>query len=75
MRCEFKEEQTDYTILKKGLSPERVYVCQGTSSVPATDTWIRQMIKETDGDRFEEMRSMEQELTFEAVIKNLCSYD
>ena len=28
---------------------------------------IRRMIKETDGDRFEEMRSVEQELTFNAT--------
>ena len=27
------------------------------------------MIKETDGDRFEEMRSLNQELTFEAAQK------
>lgn len=29
------------------------------------------MIKETDGDRFEAMRSLNQELTFEAAKKNL----
>lgn len=58
-----------YYLSKKGLRPEGVYVRQGTSSVPATDTFIRQMIKETDGDSFEEMRSIEQNLTFEAVKK------
>lgn len=58
-----------YYIAKKGMRPEGVYVRQGYSSVPATDTAIRQMIKETDGDRFETMRSLNQELTFEAVIK------
>ena len=46
-----------------------VYVRQGYSSVPATDTAIRRMIKETDGDRFEAMRSLNQELTFEAAKK------
>lgn len=56
-----------YYIAKKGLRPEGVYVRQGYSSVPATDTAIRRMIKETDGDRFEEMRSLEQDLTFEAT--------
>ena len=40
---------------------------QGTSSVPATDAAIRRMIKDTDGDSFENMRSLEQELTFEAT--------
>ena len=53
-----------YYIAKEGLRPEGVYVRQGYSSVPATDTAIRKMIKETDGDRFEEMRSLEQNLTF-----------
>lgn len=58
-----------YYIAKKGLRPEGVYVRQGYSSVPATSTAIRRMIKETDGDHFEEMRSMEQNLTFEAAEK------
>lgn len=58
-----------YYLAKKGLRPEGVYVRQGTSSVPATDTAIRQMIKETDGDSFEEMRSLEQSLTFEQTGK------
>lgn len=53
-----------YYIAKKGLRPEGVYVRQGYSSVPANDTAIRRMIKETDGDQFEEMRSLEQNLTF-----------
>ncbi len=56
--------QRPYYLAKKGLRPEGVYVRQGYSSVPATNTAIRRMIKETDGDRFEEMRSLEQNLTF-----------
>lgn len=58
-----------YYIAKKGLRPEGVYVRQGHSSVPATNTAIRRMIKETDGDYFEEMRSLEQNLTFEKAGK------
>ena len=58
-----------YYIAKKGMRPEGVYVRQGYSSVPATDTAIRRMIKETDGDRFETMRCLDQELTFEATGK------
>lgn len=58
-----------YYLAKKGMRPEGVYVRQGYSSVPATDTAIRRMIKETDGDRFEAMRSLNQELTFEAAKK------
>ena len=58
-----------YYIAKKGMRPEGVYVRQGYSAVPATDTAIRHMIKETDGDRFEAMRSLNQDLTFNAVKK------
>ena len=56
-----------YYLAAKGLRPEGVYVRQGTSSVPATDTEIRKMIKSTDGDRYEEMRSLQQELTFQQI--------
>ena len=58
-----------YYIAKKGMRPEGVYARQGYLAVPATDAAIRQMIKETDGDRFEAMRSMNQELTFETTEK------
>lgn len=53
-----------YYLTKKGMRPEGVYVRQGFSSVPATDNAICRMIKETDGDRFEAMRSLNQDLTF-----------
>ncbi len=56
-----------YYLKGKGLKPSGVYVRQGTSSVPASLEQIRQMIKESDGDMFEENRSLEQELTFEAA--------
>lgn len=56
-----------YYLGSKGLKPSGVYVRSGTASDPATDTAIRKMIKETDGDCFEDMRSLEQNLTFEAA--------
>ena len=56
-----------YYLKGKGLKPSGVFVRQGTSSVPASPEQIRQMIKENDGDTFEENRSLEQELTFEAT--------
>lgn len=56
-----------YYIAKKGMRPEGVFVRQGYSSVPATSTAIRRIIKETDGNYFEEMRSLEQDLTFKAA--------
>lgn len=56
-----------YYLSSKGLKPSGVFVRNGTSSDPATDTSIRKMIKETDGDSFEAMRSLEQSLTFETA--------
>ena len=58
-----------YYLTKKGIRPEGVYVRQGYSTVPATGSAIRRMIKETDGDCFETMRSLNQNLTFE-IAKN-----
>ena len=58
-----------YYLGSKGLKPSGVYVRNGTSTDPATDTAIRKMIKETDGDTFEDMRSLEQNLTFEAATE------
>ena len=64
-----------YYLAAKGLRPEGVFVRQGTSSVPASDTMIRQMIKETDGDNYEDMRSLDQELTFEKVTSEFAKRD
>lgn len=58
-----------YYLTEKGLRPEGVYVRQGYSSVPATDTAIRKMIQETDGDSFETRRSINQQLTFDATAE------
>jgi ATP-dependent DNA helicase RecG len=54
-----------YYLAGKGVRPEGVYVRQGASSVPASETMILQMIKETSGDRYEDARSLKQQLTFE----------
>lgn len=53
-----------YYLAGKGIRPEGVYVRQGASTVPATDTAILNMIKETSGDCYEEARSLNQQLTF-----------
>ncbi|GHV06552.1 ATPase AAA [Clostridia bacterium] len=53
-----------YYIAGKGIRPEGVYVRHGAASVPATDTAIRKMIRETDGDSYEKLRSVEQSLDF-----------
>ena len=49
------------------MKPTGVYVRQGAPSVPASPEQIRQMIKESDGDNFEDDRCLEQELTFETA--------
>lgn len=58
-----------YYLSGKGIRPEGVYIRQGASSVPATETAILKMIKETAGDNYEEIRSLNQELTFEFFKK------
>ncbi|MCM1027255.1 MAG: putative DNA binding domain-containing protein [Roseburia sp.] len=54
-----------YYLAKKGIRPEGVYVRQGASTVPATETAILHMIRETSGDSYEKARSIRQQLTFE----------
>ena len=56
-----------YYLKSKGLKPAGVYVWQGASSVQASPEQIRQMIKESDGDDYEDARSLEQNLTFNAA--------
>ncbi len=63
-----------YYLKSKGLKPNGVYVRQGASSVPASAEQIRQMIKESDGDTFEDLRSLEQNLTFNAAERAFKMY-
>ena len=56
-----------YYLKSKGMKPTGVYVRQGTSSVQASPEQIRQMIKESDGDTYEDTRSLEQNLSFHAA--------
>lgn len=53
-----------YYLTAKGIRPEGVYVRQGASSVPASESAILSMIRETAGENYEEARSIIQELTF-----------
>lgn len=63
-----------YYLRKKGLKPSGVFVRQGTSSVQASQDQIRRLIKETDGDNFEAMRSLDQDLTFHEAKKTFEKY-
>ena len=53
-----------YYASDKGLRPAGVFVRQGTAATPATEDGIRRMIRETDGDTYEDVRSLRQDLTF-----------
>lgn len=58
-----------YYLARKGIRPEGVYVRQGPSTVPATESVILKMIRETGGESYERTRSLEQDLTFEFASK------
>ncbi len=58
-----------YYLRGKGIRPEGVYVRHGASTVPASETAILDMIKETGGDSYEEARSLIQQLTFEKAAE------
>ncbi len=58
-----------YYLAGKGIRPEGVYVRQGASTVPATESAILKMIQETAGDDYETARSLKQELTFAGAEK------
>ncbi len=60
-----------YYIREKGLKPSGVYVRKGSSTQPMTDEGIREMIRENTGRSFEEERSLEQELTFWTLRKEM----
>lgn len=62
-----------YYLESKGIRPAGVYVRQGASSVPASETAILKMIKETDGDKYENARSVQQELTFNSAKKEFAT--
>ena len=63
-----------YYLKSKGLRPNGVYVRQGASSAPASPELIRQMIKDSDGDIFENMRSLQQNLSFDEAEKAFKRY-
>ncbi|MBN4067682.1 putative DNA binding domain-containing protein [Alkaliphilus transvaalensis] len=56
-----------YYLGDKGLKPSGVYIRQGSASAPASESAIRNMIKEADGNSFEKGRALETELTFKSA--------
>ena len=63
-----------YYLKSKGMKPNGVYVRQGASGVQASPDQIRRMIKDSDGDVFEEMRTATQELSFEEAERAFKRY-
>jgi len=64
-----KGTSVPYYLCEKGLRPAGVFVRQGASTVPATDAAILKMIKSSDGENFEELRSLNQTLEFNSLKK------
>lgn len=64
-----------YYLKAKGLRAGGVYVRQGASCAPASGEQIRALIKASDGDIFEEGRSLEQNLSFSAAKNAFHRYD
>ncbi|MEI6580188.1 MAG: RNA-binding domain-containing protein, partial [Eubacteriales bacterium] len=60
-----KGTASPYYLTGKGIRPEGIFVRQGASTVPATETAILKMIRDTGGDEYEDVRSINQNLTFE----------
>lgn len=56
-----------YYLSGKGVRPEGVFVRQGASTVPASESVILRMIKETSGDDYESARSLQQSLSFHSA--------
>ena len=69
-----KGTRRPYHLANKGMKSSGVFLRHGTSVSNASDEAIRQMIIESDGSQYEEMRSLNQSLTFieaEAQFKQL----
>lgn len=65
-----KGTTSPYYLSNKGIRPEGVFVRHGASTVPATEAVILKMIKETSGENYEEVRSLNQNLTFLELTKS-----
>jgi len=69
-----KGTSSPYYLTNKGIRPEGIYIRHGASTVPANETAILKMIKETDGEKYEDIRSLNQQLTFVEAAKEFKAY-
>ena len=58
-----------YYLSGKGIRPEGVFVRRGSANIPASLGQIRKMIRESGDFRYEQERSLEQDLTFDETAK------
>ena len=63
--CVQRGTSRPYYLAGKGIRPEGVYIRQGASSVPASETVILNMIRESSGECYEEAVALRQDLTFQ----------
>ena len=57
--------------MDKGLKPSGVYIRSGTTSAPTSEDATRIMIKMTDGESFENNRSLVRDLTFASLNREM----
>ena len=60
-----------YYLRDKGLKPTGVYVRRGTASQPLSEAGIRDMVVESYGKSYETCRSLNQDLTFDYLKKEM----
>ena len=60
-----------YYLVKAGLKPKGVFVRRGSACIPVNENGIREMIMDTSGKSFEESRSLNQDLSFAALEKEM----
>ena len=60
-----------YYVSGKGIRPEGVYIRKGSSTIPASEATIKEMLMQASGGSYESARSIEQDLTFKALKKEM----
>ena len=56
-----------YYLTDKGVRPAGVYIRSGAASIPASESMIIDMVRQTSGNSFEDALSLHQDLTFVAA--------
>lgn len=64
-----------YYLKMEGLTPRGVYVRVGSACIPLGESGIRDLIMETSGKSYEECRSLNQDLTFDALKEEMKERD